>query len=222
MTEPDVICIADSTSVSSSSDSFTAPMPIIHSPPSIVKQGRLSLNAVLGIHGSFSDSDDSSMHLQQAVDILHSRAASDHVFSYASSSSFCSSSSLRSSISSTDAPSQTFVSQPPSSSQLDLKLNQALLNFIDSKCHSSHAPWTAHIFFSQISKQRIHPLIKITQFVGLPQFSIKNSLHSDLQYFCSTKYPTSQTKLSNEVPLKPCAVGYLLNKNIVNRNGRIA
>ena len=87
MTEPDVICIADSTSVASSSDSFTVPMPLIHSPPSIVKQGRLSLNAVLGIHGSFSDSDDSSMHSQQAVDSLHSRDASDLLFSYASSCS---------------------------------------------------------------------------------------------------------------------------------------
>lgn len=64
MTEPDVICIADSTSVASSSDSFTVPMPLLHSPPSIVKQGRLSLNAILGVHGSFSDSDESSLHSQ--------------------------------------------------------------------------------------------------------------------------------------------------------------
>ena len=52
----------DSSSDSSILDSYTVPSPLIHGPPAIIKQSRFSVNAVLGIHGSFSDSDTSSSH----------------------------------------------------------------------------------------------------------------------------------------------------------------
>ena len=80
MTEPYVIRLDDSSSDSSILDSYTVPSPIIRSPPTIIKQSRFSVNAVLGIHGSFSDSDTSSSHSQPDVDNLDSVEASD-VFS---------------------------------------------------------------------------------------------------------------------------------------------
>ena len=77
MTEPYGICVDDSSTNSSILNSYTVPLPLIRSPHIIIKQSRLSVNSVLGIHGSFSDSDVSSSHSQRDIDSFPSGQAND-------------------------------------------------------------------------------------------------------------------------------------------------
>ena len=168
------------------------PSPLIRSPPTIIKQSRFSVNAVLGIRGSFSDSDTSSSHSQPDVDNLDSVEASVVFFSYASSSSSASSSSVSSPDSSTVLSSVALDPCPLSSSHPDINLNQDLIAYINNNnCHSSYSSLTVTIPFQQIYKCQLHYFVNITEFVGRNKPSFKKKSSAGLRYFCSSTYPSS-------------------------------